>query len=745
MAANAKEVDAATGGCPVIHGSQASSHGGGTTNQDWWPNQLNLTILHQHSGLGSPMSPDFNYREAFKQIDYQALKADIKALMRESQDWWPADYGHYGPLFVRMAWHSAGTYRMGDGRGGAGTGAQRFAPINSWPDNGNLDKARRLLWPIKKKYGNKLSWADLIVLTGNCALEDMGFKTFGFAGGREDIYEPEIDINWGNEQDWLGTDKRYSGERELANPLGATTMGLIYVNPEGPEGKPDPAAAAKDIRDTFGRMAMNDEETVALIAGGHTFGKCHGAVEPDNMGPEPEGSPLAQQGLGWTNASGTGMGENALTSGIEGAWTPEPVQWDNGYFDMLFGYEWELTTSPAGAYQWTPKNCREEDMVRDAHNPDKKWPPMMLTTDVTLKVDPEFARISKNFHENPDQLEDAFARAWFKLLHRDMGPKFRYVGPEVPQEDLIWQDPIPEADYEIIGAGEIATLKGMITDSGLPVRELVTTAWAAAATYRGSDMRGGPNGGRLRLSPQKDWEVNEPEQLARVLSVYEDIQKRFNESQSGNKRVSLADLIVLAGNVGVEQAAKAGGVELELPFYPGRTDASAEWTDEDSFKVLQPLADGFRNYQLQRFSGTPEELLIDKAQLMRLTAPQMTVLIGGLRVLGANYNDSPYGVFTDRKGTLTNDFFVNLLDMSTQWVPTSEEEEEFEILDRASGKVKFRAKRVDLVLGSNSQLRAISEVYGQDDAQEKFVQDFAAAWTKVMNADRFDLEHSASA
>ncbi len=742
MTANAKDFQN-TGQCPVIHGSQTRMHGGGMTNRDWWPNQLNLSILHQHSGLSNPLGKDFNYAEEFKKLDLKALKQDIYALMRESQDWWPADYGHYGPLFIRMAWHAAGTYRMGDGRGGAGTGAQRFAPINSWPDNGNLDKARRLLWPVKQKYGNQISWADLIVLTGNCALEDMGFKTFGFAGGRADIWEPEEDINWGAEDEWEGTDQRYSGERELEKPLAATTMGLIYVNPQGPEGKPDPAAAATDIRETFARMAMDDYETVALIAGGHTFGKCHGAVDPDSVGPEPEGAPIAQQGLGWTNSTGTGMSENAMTSGIEGAWTPEPVKWDNGYFDMLFKYEWVLGKSPAGAHQWHPKETEEADLVRDAHIKDKTHPLMMLTTDLSLKVDPEYAKISRHFHENPDELADAFARAWFKLSHRDMGPKSRYLGPEVPEEDLIWQDPLPPVEHDLIDSSDVAALKGKLLDSGLSVSELVTTAWASAATYRGSDMRGGANGARIRLAPQKDWEVNQPQQLAKVLNKLVGIQKEFNDAPSdnkgGNKRISLADLIVLGGNAGVEKAAKDAGHSLDLPFHAGRTDATDEMTDAESFDVLEPQADGFRNYLKQEFSAPAEELLVDKAQLMRLTAPEMTALIGGMRVLGTNVGGSEHGVFTARPGQLTNDFFVNLLDMSMKWGPTSDTEYEFDLRDRKSGDVKYKATRVDLVFGSNSQLRAVSEVYGETGAEEKFVHDFAAAWSKVMNADRFDL------
>ena len=737
MAANAKDIPAA-GQCPVLHGSQTALHGDGTDNRDWWPNQLNLSILHQHSALSNPMGEDFDYKEEFKKLDYQALKKDLVALMRESQEWWPADYGHYGPLFIRMSWHAAGTYRTGDGRGGGGTGAQRFAPINSWPDNGNLDKARRLLWPLKQKYGNRISWADLIILAGNVALEDMGFKTFGFAGGREDIWEPEEDIYWGSEKEWLD-DKRYSGDRELEQPLANVQMGLIYVNPEGPNGEPDPYKAAKDIRDTFGRMAMNDYETVALIAGGHTFGKCHGAVDPSNVGPEPEAAPLQEQGLGWRNSAGSGKGEYAMTSGIEGAWTHTPTEWDNSYFDLLFGYEWELTKSPAGAFQWTPKDVADEHLVQDAHDPSKKHPPMMLTTDLSLKVDPDYAPIARHFHENPAELADAFARAWFKLIHRDMGPKSRYLGPEVPEEDLIWQDPVPAVDHELIDDKDIADLKQKLLDSGLSTSELVTTAWASASTFRGSDKRGGANGARIRLAPQKDWEVNQPEQLAKVLETLAGIQQAFNESQSGNKRVSLADLIVLGGNAAIEQAAKQAGHEVTVPFHPGRTDASQEWTDEEAFEVLEPVADGFRNYQKTRFSVRAEELLLDRAQLLTLTAPEMTALIGGMRVLDTNVGGSKHGVFTERPGTLTNDFFVNLLDMGTEWKPTSADEEEFELRDRESGKVKWTGTRVDLVFGSNSQLRALSEVYAQDDAQEKFVRDFVAAWNKVMNADRFDL------
>ncbi|PSP18074.1 MAG: catalase/peroxidase HPI [Cyanobacteria bacterium QS_8_64_29] len=737
MTANAKDTQSA-GRCPVMHGARTQLDGDGMGLRDWWPHQLNLAILHQHSALSNPLDEGFNYREAFQQLDLQALKQDLFALMRDSQDWWPADYGHYGPLFIRMAWHAAGTYRIGDGRGGGGRGAQRFAPINGWPDNGNLDKARRLLWPIKQKYGHRISWADLILLAGNCAMEDMGLRTFGFAGGREDIWESEDDTYWGPEQEWLA-DERYSGDRELEQPLANVQMGLIYVNPEGPNGKPDPEAAAHDIRETFGRMAMNDYEAVALIAGGHTFGKCHGAVDPQHVGPEPEAAPLQEQGLGWHNSYGTGKGEHAMTSGIEGAWTPEPTRWDNGYFDMLFNYEWELTASPAGAYQWRPKNVAEQDKVPDAHDPSKRHAPMMLTTDISLKVDPSYREISQRFHQNPGELEDAFARAWFKLLHRDMGPKSRYLGPEVPQEDLIWQDLVPAVDHALIGAQDIASLKAQILGSGLSIAELVATAWASASTFRGSDKRGGANGARIRLAPQKDWEVNQPQQLAKVVETLENIQKAFNGAQSGNKRVSLADTIVLGGNAAVEQAAKKAGYDIEVPFYPGRTDASQEWTDEEAFQVLEPVADGFRNYLKTRFTVPAERMLLDRAQLLTLTAPEMTVLVGGMRMLNANFEQSQHGVFTDRPETLSNDFFVNLLDMDTKWEPTSEAEEQFELRDRQTNALKWTATQVDLIFGSNTQLRAISEVYAQDDAQEKFVRDFASAWNKVMNADRFDL------
>ncbi len=711
---------------------------GGRSNRDWWPNQLNLKILHQHSALSSPMGEAFNYAEAFKSLDLKALKQDINALMTQSQDWWPADFGHYGPFFIRMAWHSAGTYRTGDGRGGAGSGQQRFAPLNSWPDNGNLDKARRLLWPIKQKYGNKISWADLMILAGNCALESMGFKTFGFGGGRADVWEPEEDVYWGAEDSWLG-DKRYSGERDLENPLAAVQMGLIYVNPEGPNGKPDPIAAARDIRETFARMAMDDEETVALIAGGHTFGKTHGAGPASHVGPEPESAPIEAQGLGWLSSYGSGKGGDAITSGIEVTWTTTPTKWSNNYFENLFGYDWELTKSPAGAWQWTPKNGAGAGTVPDAHDPNKRHAPAMLTTDLSLRFDPEYEKISRRFFENPDQFADAFARAWFKLTHRDMGPKVRYLGPEVPAEDLIWQDPVPAVDHPLIDASDIAALKAQVLASGLTISDLVTTAWGSAATFRGSDKRGGANGARIRLAPQKDWEVNDPPRLKKVLEKLEAIRSAFNASASGGKKVSLADLIVLAGGAAIEQAAKAAGHAIEVPFTPGRTDASQEQTDVESFDVLEPTADGFRNYLKTKYSLSAEELLVDKAQLMRLTAPEMTVLVGGMRALGANAHGAAHGVFTKRPGVLTNDFFVNLLDMGTVWKAISAAEDVFEGRDRASGDVKWTATRVDLVFGSNSQLRALAEVYGQSDAQERFVKDFVAAWTKVMNADRFDL------
>ena len=721
--------------CPLRHGVRFHTSFGGRSNRDWWPNQLNLKILHQHSALSNPMSPAFSYAEQVKTLDIEALKKDLAELMTQSQDWWPADYGHYGPLFVRMAWHSAGTYRTGDGRGGAGAGQQRFAPLNSWPDNGNLDKARRLIWPIKQKYGNQISWADLMILAADVGMETMGFKTFGFGFGREDTWEPEEDVHWGAEDTWLG-DARYTGDRELDKPLGAVQMGLIYVNPEGPNGNPDPLAAARDIRETFARMAMNDEETVALIAGGHTFGKAHGAGDAAQVGVEPEGAGIVEQGLGWRNSFESGKGAHAITSGLEGAWTPAPTRWDNGFFDTLFGHEWELTKSPAGANQWTPKNPASGPMAPDAHDPSKQHPPMMLTTDLALRLDPNYAPISKRFHENPDQFADAFARAWFKLTHRDMGPRARYLGPLVPQEELLWQDPLPEADHPVIDAADVRDLKAKIAASGLSVPQLVGTAWASASTFRGSDKRGGANGARIRLAPQKDWAVNQPAQLAHVLSVLEGIQSAFN---AGGKKVSLADLIVLAGDAGVEQAAKAAGHEVEIPFTPGRTDASQEQTDVASFAVLEPRADGFRNYLNTDSPLTSEELLVDKAQLLTLTAPEMTVLLGGLRALNANTDQSQKGVLTKRPGVLTNDVFVNLLDMRTAWTATSEDEADFEGRDRASGELKWTATRADLVFGSNSQLRAIAEVYAQAGAEAAFVKAFVAAWTKVMNLDRFDV------
>jgi len=720
--------------CPVLHTAIGSR-----SNRDWWPNQLNLKVLHQHSPLCNPMGKDFNYAEEFKTLDLDALKKDIIEVMTTSQDWWPADYGHYGPLFIRMAWHSAGTYRIADGRGGGGHAAQRFAPLNSWPDNANLDKARRLLWPIKQKYGRKLSWADLMNFTGNCALESMGFKTFGFGGGREDIWEPEEDIYWGPEDTWLG-DERYSGDRELDNPLGAVQMGLIYVNPQGPNGNPDPLAAARDIRETFRRMAMNDEETVALIAGGHTFGKTHGAnPEVPYVGPEPEGAGLEEQGLGWRNTFGSGKGDDTYTSGLEGAWTNNPVKWDNGFFDNLFKYEWELTTSPAGAHQWTPADPSAQGTVPDAHDPSKRHAPMMFTTDLALKLDPIYAPISKRFHENPDQLAEAFAKAWYKLLHRDMGPVSRYLGPLVPSEPQLWQDPVPEVDHELIGEEDIATLKTKILASGLSISQLVSTAWASATTFRGTDKRGGANGARIRLAPQKDWEVNSPAELASVLQTLDEIQQDFNSSHSGGKKVSLADLIVLGGCAAVEQAAKNAGHDVTVPFAPGRTDALQEQTDVESFAVLEPTADGFRNY-LQAGQKLPaEHLLVERANLLTLTAPEMTVLIGGMRALNANFGQSENGVFTDRPETLTNDFFVNLLDMSTEWKASASPENVFEGRDRATDEVKWTGTAVDLVFGSNSQLRAISEVYACDDSKETFVRDFVAAWDKVMDLDRFDL------
>jgi catalase-peroxidase len=719
--------------CPV----HRPSAGGGTSNQEWWPNQLNLDILHQHSSKSNPMGEDFDYAKEFKKLDLKAVKKDLRELMTNSQSWWPADWGHYGGLMIRMAWHSAGTYRTGDGRGGAGNGSQRFAPLNSWPDNVNLDKARRLLWPIKQKYGRKISWADLMILAGNVALESMGFKTFGFAGGREDIWEPEKDIYWGSEDKWLG-DTRYSGNRELENPLAAVQMGLIYVNPEGPNGVPDPVASGRDVRDTFGRMAMNDEETVALIAGGHTFGKAHGAGSATNVGPEPEGAPMEEQGLGWKNRMGTGKGVDTISSGIEGAWKPNPTRWDNGYFEMLFTYEWELVKSPAGANMWIAKNVKPEHMVVDAHDPTKKHPPMMTTADLSLRFDPIYEPIARRFYEHPETFAEAFARAWFKLTHRDMGPRSRYLGQEVPAEELIWQDPIPAVDHKLVEAAEVDLLKSKVLASGLTIPELVSTAWASASTFRGSDKRGGANGARIRLAPQKDWEVNQPKQLARVLGVLESIQAEFNRSRTDGKKISLADLIVLAGNAAVEQAAKKAGFNVSVPFTPGRMDASQEQTDVNSFGVLEPKADGFRNYHKAKFSVTDEEMLIDRAQLLTLTAPEMTVLIGGLRVLNANYGGSPHGVFTNRPESLTNDFFVHLLDMRTEWKPVSGDSDVFEGRDRISGDPKWTATRVDLVFGSNSQLRALAEVYACQDAGEKFVTDFVAAWTRVMNLDRFD-------
>ena len=723
--------------CPVMHGASSNATFAGRSNRDWWPNQLNLAVLHQHAALSNPMGAAFNYAEAFNTLDLKAVKADLFALMTTSQDWWPADWGHYGPLFIRMAWHSAGTYRIADGRGGAGTGTQRFAPLNSWPDNGNLDKARRLLWRVKKKYGNSLSWADLMVLAGNCALESMGFKTFGFGGGRADVWEPEIDINWGNEDTWLG-DQRYTGDRQLDNPLAAVQMGLIYVNPEGPNGNPDPIGSGRDIRETFLRMAMNDEETVALLAGGHTFGKAHGAGDAALLGPAPEGASIEAMGLGWISAFGSGKGGDAITSGIEGAWKPNPTTWDNGYFDMLFGYEWDLVKSPSGAHQWRARDVAEKDMIPDAHDPSKKHPPMMTTADLALRLDPAYEPIARRFHQNPDQFADAFARAWFKLTHRDMGPRVRYLGPEVPAEVLIWQDPVPAVDHALPDAGDITALKAAILASGLSIAELVSTAWASAATFRGSDKRGGANGARIRLAPQKDWAVNQPAQLAKVLAVLDGIRTAFNAA-AGAKRVSLADLIVLAGGAAIEAAAKKAGHDVVVPFTPGRTDATAEQTDGESFAVLEPVSDGFRNYHAPAVTTAPEAMLVDKAQLLTLTAPEMTVLVGGLRVLGANHGGTPQGVFTDRAGTLTNDFFVNLVDMGTAWSPVSGAGNLFEGRDRATGAVKWTATRVDLVFGSNSILRALAEVYAQDDAQQRFVRDFVAAWCKVMNADRFDV------
>ncbi len=724
--------------CPFTGSAQKFAAGFGTSNQDWWPNQLNLKILHQHSSKSNPMDAAFNYAEEFKRLDLDALKKDIREAMTDSQDWWPADYGHYGPLFIRMAWHAAGTYRIGDGRGGAGTGNQRFAPINSWPDNGNLDKARMLLWPIKQKYGNSISWADLLILAGNCALESMGFETLGFAGGRADIWEPEEDIYWGGENTWLG-DNRYSGDRELENPLAAVQMGLIYVNPEGPNGNPDPIASGRDIRETFGRMAMDDEETVALVAGGHTFGKCHGAGDAALVGPEPEGADIADQGLGWKSSHGSGKGGDAITSGIEGAWTTNPVQWDNNYLENLFGYEWELTKSPAGANQWKPVGNTGAGTVPDAHDPARRHAPMMTTADMAMRMDPIYEPIARRFLDNPDQLADAFARAWFKLTHRDMGPKARYLGKEVPAEDFIWQDPIPAARHDLIDNSDVAALKRDILATGLSVAQLVGAAWASASTFRGSDMRGGANGARVRLAPQKDWEVNRPEDLAKVLAALEGVQGEFNVRQSGGKQVSLADLIVLGGCAAIEHAAQNAGHELRVPFSPGRTDAAAEQTDAESFAAPEPAADGFRNYLGGKYSVSAEELLVDKAQLLTLTAPEMTVLVGGMRVLGTNADGSGHGVLTSKPGALSNDFFVNLLDMGTVWRPTSDDENVFEGRDRTTGELRWTGTRADLVFGSNSQLRALAEIYACSDSGAKFRSDFVAAWSKVMDLDRFDL------
>ncbi len=730
--------------CPFAGHSQTQATArSGRTNADWWPNQLNLKILHQHGAASDPMDPGFNYAQAFKTLDLDAVVQDLHALMTDSQDWWPADWGHYGGFFVRMTWHAAGTYRIADGRGGAGSGSQRFAPLNSWPDNGNLDKARRLLWPIKQKYGNKLSWADLLVLAGTVAMDSMGFKTYGFAGGRPDIWEPEEDITWGNETQWLATsdkpNSRYSGDRELANPLGAVQMGLIYVNPQGPDGNPDPVASGRDVRETFARMAMDDEETVALVAGGHTFGKAHGAAPDSNCGPEPEGAGIEEQGFGWTNRFGSGKGAHAITSGIEGAWKPNPTTWDMGYFDMLFGYEWELSKSPAGAHQWTPKNCKPEHLIPDAHDASKKAPPMMTTADLSLRFDPAYEKISRRFHQDPAAFAEAFARAWYKLTHRDMGPRARYLGKLVPKDVLIWQDPVPAVDHALVTEQDVAALKAQLLASGLSISQLVTTAWASASSFRGSDKRGGANGARIRLAPQKDWAVNQPAELAAVLAKLEVIQTAFNKAQAGGKKVSLADLIVLGGAAGVEAAAKKAGVEVIVPFSPGRTDASQAQTDAHSFAPLEPLADGFRNYLRPGLEGSAAELLVDKSQLLKLTAPEMTVLIGGLRALNANVGKTAHGVFTKRPETLTNDFFVNLLDMSTAWQKSASDAGVLEGRDRATGQIKWTGTVVDLVFGSNSQLRALAEVYATSDAQAKFVRDFVAAWAKVMNLDRYDL------
>ena len=724
--------------CPVMRGALKPAVAGGRTNADWWPNQLNLKILHQNSAVSDPMGEEFNYAEEFKSLDLHAVVKDLHALMTDSQEWWPADYGHYGPFFVRMAWHSAGTYRIADGRGGSGFGTQRFAPLNSWPDNGNLDKARRLLWPIKQKYGRKISWADLIVLTGNVAMDSMGFKTLGFAGGRADVWEPQEDIYWGPEDTWLGN-KRYTGDRELEQPLGAVQMGLIYVNPQGPDGNPDPVAAARDIRETFARMAMNDEETVALCAGGHTFGKTHGAASEDHKGPEPEGADIAEQGFGWTSSFGSGKGVHTITSGLEGAWTPTPITWDNSYFDTLFGYEWELTKSPAGAHQWTPKNGAGAGTVPDAHDPSKRHAPFMATTDLSLRMDPAYEKISRHFHQNPQEFAEAYAKAWYKLTHRDMGPIARYLGPLVPKGQMLWQDPVPSVDHELVGEQDIAVLKAKLLVSGLSISQLVTTAWESAATFRGSDKRGGANGARIRLAPQKDWEANQPVELANALETFEGIQKAFNSAQSAGKKVSLADLIVLGGCAAVEAAAKKAGHDVKVPFSPGRTDASQEQTDAHSFAPLEPVADGFRNYLRKGREGSAAELLLDRANLMTLSAPEMTVLLGGMRALNANFGQTKHGVFTRRPETLTNDFFVNLLDMSTKWQKSTTSEGVLEGRDRATGELKWTGTVVDLVFGSNSQLRAIAEVYACSDAQQAFVRDFVAAWNKVMNLDRFDL------
>ena len=734
------ENGAPAGKCPFTGAMVNQSAGRGTRNTDWWPNQLKLNILRQHSSLSNPMDPDFNYAKEFQSLDLAAVKKDIVDVLTTSQDWWPADYGHYGPFIIRMAWHSAGTYRTTDGRGGAGTGTLRFAPLNSWPDNTNLDKARLLLWPVKQKYGKKLSWADLMVLAGNCALESMGFKTFGFAGGREDVWEPQEDVYWGSEREWLG-DKRYTGDRDLENPLAAVQMGLIYVNPEGPNGNPDPLASARDIRETFGRMAMNDEETVALIAGGHTFGKTHGAADPSKyVGKEPAGASIEEQGLGWKNTYGTGNAGDTITSGLEGAWTTTPTQWSNNYFENLFGYEWELSKSPAGAHQWKPKNGGGAGSVPDAHDPAKRHAPTMLTSDIALRVDPAYEKVSRKFYENPDQFADAFARAWFKLTHRDMGPRNRYLGAEVPAEVLIWQDPIPAVTYKAIDDKDVADLKAKIAASGLTVSQLVSTAWASASTFRGTDKRGGANGGRIRLAPQKYWAVNNPSQLSTVLDALEGIQKEFNAAQTGGKQVSIADLIVLGGSVGIEQAAKLAGHTITVPFTAGRADASQEETEVDSFSWLEPQADGFRNYVKSRYASVAEDMLVDKAQLLNLTAPEMTVLLGGMRVLNTNFDGSAHGVFTDRPGVLTNDYFTNLIDFSTSWKAVSERQDAFEGKDRKTGEVKWTATRTDLILGSNSELRAVAEVYACADGEQKFLHDFVAAWTKVMNADRFDLQ-----